>query len=75
MEYPFTQPRKASGCLFGMALGDALAAPTEFMSVEAILQRYPTDGPEAPKGNPSLVTDDTQMAYKDRLQKLGAAWD
>jgi len=62
MNYPFTHSQKASGCLFGMALGDALAAPTEFMSVEAILQRYPPGGPEAPKGNPSLVTDDTQMA-------------
>jgi ADP-ribosylglycohydrolase len=55
-------PQHASGCLFGLALGDALAAPVEFMDVATILRRYPPDGPVAPEGNPALVTDDTQMA-------------
>jgi ADP-ribosylglycohydrolase len=55
-------PHHASGCLFGLALGDALAAPTEFMDVASILRRYPPDGPAAPAGDPALVTDDTQMA-------------
>lgn len=52
----------ASGCLFGLALGDALAAPTEFLSVADILDRFPPNGPQAPEGDPALVTDDTQMA-------------
>lgn len=53
----------ASGCLFGMALGDALAAPVEFMrSVESIEDSYGPGGPSAPEGDPARVTDDTQMA-------------
>ncbi|GAB4216800.1 MAG: ADP-ribosylglycohydrolase family protein [Roseiflexaceae bacterium] len=54
--------RRASGCLFGMALGDALAAPVEFMRVAEILRRYPPDGPRTLEGDPARVTDDTQMA-------------
>jgi len=53
---------KASGCVFGMAFGDALGAETEFKSVSQILQEFPPDGPQEPVGNPALVTDDTQMA-------------
>jgi ADP-ribosylglycohydrolase len=45
-----------------MAIGDALAAPTEFMRVPEILRRFPPDGPREPMGNPARVTDDTQMA-------------
>jgi ADP-ribosylglycohydrolase len=30
----------ASGCLFGLAYGDALGKPTEFMTVVEIRQRY-----------------------------------
>ncbi|MCL1471862.1 ADP-ribosylglycohydrolase family protein [Argonema antarcticum] len=54
--------RYASGCLFGLGLGDALGAKTEFLSVEEILRRFPPDGPQEPTGDPALVTDDTQMA-------------
>jgi ADP-ribosylglycohydrolase len=36
---------KIAGCLFGTAFGDALAADTEFLSVQAILSRYP-NGPQ-----------------------------
>lgn len=55
--------QSASGCLFGLALGDALAAPVEFMkSVEAIEQSYGLGGPSEPEGDPARVTDDTQMA-------------
>ncbi len=53
--------RRTSGCLFGLAFGDALGAPTEFLTVEAILARFPPDGPEQPEGDPARVTDDTQM--------------
>ena len=52
----------ASGCLFGSALGDALAAETEFLSVGEILRRFPPHGPQEPLGDPMRVTDDTQMA-------------
>jgi ADP-ribosylglycohydrolase len=54
--------KTTSGCLIGMALGDALGAETEFLNVAGILQRFPPRGPQQPKGNPARVTDDTQMA-------------
>ena len=54
--------RRASGCLFGSAFGDALGARTEFLDVGAILRRFPPDGPRELEGDPALVTDDTQMA-------------
>jgi ADP-ribosylglycohydrolase len=54
--------RRASGCLFGLAFGDALGAKTEFLSVEEIIRRFPPQGPKELEGDPALVTDDTQMA-------------
>lgn len=54
---------RAAGCLFGSALGDALAAPVEFIrSAAEITRRFPPDGPTAPQGDPARVTDDTQLA-------------
>ncbi len=53
---------RASGCLFGLACGDALGAETEFLPVDEIRRRYPPNGPQEPPGNPARVTDDTQMA-------------
>lgn len=53
--------KRASGSLFGLALGDALGADTEFLSYDAILRRFPVDGPQMPADNPIRVTDDTQM--------------
>ncbi len=53
--------RPVAGCLYGLALGDALAAPTEFLTVEEIVDRFGEHGPEAPLGDPARVTDDTQM--------------
>ncbi|MBH8574169.1 ADP-ribosylglycohydrolase family protein [Nostocaceae cyanobacterium CENA369] len=52
---------RASGCLFGLAFGDALGAVTEFLTVDEIRRRFPPNGPQEPLGNPALVTDDTQM--------------
>jgi ADP-ribosylglycohydrolase len=49
------------GCLFGAAFGDALAAPTEFLTLDQILQRWPPAGPSDLDRQPSRVTDDTQM--------------
>ena len=55
--------KTASGCLFGLALGDALAAPTEFIrDVASIEAQFGAGGPQKPVGNPARVTDDTQMA-------------
>ena len=54
--------RRASGCLFGLACGDALGAPGEFLRVHEILVRFPPGGPLQPEGDPARVTDDTQMA-------------
>lgn len=56
-----TSSTAASGCLFGLAYGDALGKPTEFMSVPEILDRYGAAGPRDLTGHPALVTDDTQM--------------
>jgi ADP-ribosylglycohydrolase len=50
-----------AGCLFGTAIGDALGAETEFMTMESIRRRFPPNGPLEPSGAPSRVTDDTQM--------------
>jgi ADP-ribosylglycohydrolase len=48
------------GMLFGLALGDALGAPVEFLSVSEIKQKYPPTGiRELPE--PARVTDDTLM--------------
>lgn len=46
--------------LFGLAFGDALGAPAEFLSYEEIVRRY---GPRGPRDLPpgARVTDDTQM--------------
>lgn len=53
---------RVAGCLFGLAFGDALGAPTEFLSVNEILSRWPPAGPADLAGDPARVTDDTQMA-------------
>jgi ADP-ribosylglycohydrolase len=51
----------ATGCLFGLAYGDALGAPAEFAGVAEIIERYGPAGPRDLIGDPALVTDDTQM--------------
>lgn len=53
---------KASGSVFGLAYGDALGKPTEFMRIVEIEELYGPAGPTDLEGNPALVTDDTQMA-------------
>ncbi|AVT37256.1 hypothetical protein C6W10_13150 [Plantactinospora sp. BB1] len=52
---------RASGSLFGLAYGDALGAPTEFLPVVEIHRRYGPAGPRELVGDPARVTDDTQM--------------
>ncbi|HEV2636765.1 MAG TPA: ADP-ribosylglycohydrolase family protein [Actinocrinis sp.] len=53
--------RKASGTMYGLAYGDALGKPTEFLTYEEIIRRYGPTGPLRLSGDPALVTDDTQM--------------
>ncbi len=53
--------RQFVAALFGLAFGDALGAPTEFLPYDEITRRYGRGGPrDLP--TPALVTDDTQMA-------------
>lgn len=53
--------RKVEGSVFGLAYGDSLGKPTEFLRIAEIKQRFGPDGPsDLPE--PPLVTDDTQMA-------------
>ncbi len=47
-----TSIRRASGEFFGLALGDALGARTEFLSVASILEQFLPAGPTAPEGIP-----------------------
>ncbi|MCC7359111.1 MAG: ADP-ribosylglycohydrolase family protein [Anaerolineales bacterium] len=51
---------RAKGMIFGLALGDALGWPVEFMARPEILAKYGRGGIQAPP-DPALYTDDTQM--------------
>ncbi|MEW2359964.1 ADP-ribosylglycohydrolase family protein [Spirillospora sp. NPDC029432] len=62
----------ASGSIFGLAYGDALGAPTEFLDMKAIRRRFGDDGPRDLAGSPALVTDDTQMGIAVALGLLDA---
>lgn len=63
---------KAKGVLFGLAIGDALGCPTEFLSISQIKERYGGSG-IADLPNPALFTDDTQMsiAIAEALIRVG----
>lgn len=55
---------RVAGCLLGGAVGDALGAPVQFMSLSEIRARYGPDGIRdyAPAyGRRGAITDDTQM--------------
>ncbi|MET1074579.1 MAG: ADP-ribosylglycohydrolase family protein [Umezawaea sp.] len=58
---------RIAGSFYGLAFGDALGKPTEFLTVEDIDRAFGPDGPNDLTGDPALVTDDTQMA-------LAVAW-
>ena len=63
---------KAEGIIYGLAIGDALGRPTEFMSLSAIKEAYGQNGiTKLPE--PALYTDDTQMtvAIAEALVKTG----
>jgi ADP-ribosylglycohydrolase len=66
---------RATGSMFGLAYGDALGAPTEFLDMDQIRRRHGDDGPREPTGDPALVTDDTQMGIAVALALLDALGD
>ena len=51
---------RAAALLFGLALGDALGAPVEFLASSEIKSHYGEMGIQEPP-NPAFYTDDTQM--------------
>ena len=57
---------KYQGCLPGLAIGDALGAPVEFLILQEIKKRYSKDGItdfyEWRGFKPGSYTDDTQMS-------------
>lgn len=57
---------KFKGCLLGMAIGDALGAPVEFLSLEKIKKKYGEKGISAfdvwDGFKPGSYTDDTQLS-------------
>ena len=63
---------KSMGMIFGLAIGDALGRPTEFLSLKDIKSKYGTDGIQNLL-EPALYTDDTQMtiAITEALIKAG----
>jgi ADP-ribosylglycohydrolase len=63
---------RAKGILFGLAIGDALGYPTEFMTLGKIKARYGPQGiSDLPE--PALFSDDTQMtlAVTEALVEAG----
>jgi ADP-ribosylglycohydrolase len=66
--------RSARAVLFGLALGDALGWPVEFLQLPQIRARYGREGVTAPP-DPALYTDDTQMsaAVAEALVEAGGA--
>lgn len=64
---------KARGIIFGLAIGDALGYPTEFMSLDRIKATYGSQGISDLPKTPALFSDDTQMsiAVAEALIKSG----
>jgi len=67
---------KYQGCLLGLAIGDALGAPVEFLRIQEIKNRYGRDGVtdfHAWRGfKPGFYTDDTQMSLATAIGCLRA---
>ena len=68
--------RKYQGCLLGLAIGDALGAPVEFLRLEEIKKRYGRDGitdfHEWGGFKSGSYTDDTQMSLATAVGCLRA---
>jgi ADP-ribosylglycohydrolase len=66
-----SEPDAARAVIFGLALGDALGWPVEFLERPQILARYGREGVTAPP-DPALYTDDTQMSAAVAEALIGA---
>jgi ADP-ribosylglycohydrolase len=66
------EQQQARAIIYGLALGDALGWPIEFLSMQKINIIYGPDGIKEPP-NPALVTDDTQttLAITEALIDVG----
>jgi ADP-ribosylglycohydrolase len=64
---------KIAGAFYGLAIGDALGAPTEFMKLKQIRRVYGQSG-NRKMPMPALFTDDTQMTLAV-ARALGSAED
>ncbi|MBN1546544.1 MAG: ADP-ribosylglycohydrolase family protein [Syntrophaceae bacterium] len=64
---------KAKGLIFGLAIGDALGYPTEFITLARIKTEFGPNGVADFPKSPALFTDDTQMsiAVAEALIKAG----
>jgi len=64
---------RTKGIIFGLAIGDALGYPTEFMSLSRIKEKYGSSGIQDFPKTPAFFTDDTQMsiAIAEALIKAG----
>ena len=64
---------KAKGLIFGLAIGDALGYPTEFMTLSRIKSDFGPAGIKDFTKSPALFTDDTQMgiAVAEALIRAG----
>src|SRR2546426_3533887 len=63
------------GCFLGLAIGDALGYPTEFLSLSQIQQRYGLSGIQDLAGNPALHSDDTQTSMAVARSLIHAGQD
>jgi ADP-ribosyl-[dinitrogen reductase] hydrolase len=76
---PTTRADRVSGCLVGLAVGDAFGAPLEFQNRREIRNRFPQGLREmiaSPQRQKGEYTDDTQMALliaASLLEKKGFA--
>lgn len=64
---------KVRGLIFGLAIGDALGYPTEFMSLNRIKAEFGPEGIQNFPKDPALFSDDTQMsiAVAEALIRIG----
>ena len=53
---------RIQGCFLGLAIGDALGYPTEFLSFLDIRDKFGDQGIQDLSGNPALHSDDTQLS-------------
>ena len=63
--------KQAKAIMYGLAIGDALGFPTEFMTLDRIKSKYGPSG-IANLPDPALFSDDTQMSVAIAEALVGA---